>query len=118
MAQEEKEEIRYISITEARARKLDKFKMEGKIPSTNWAVKMGAAIGILTGRTGTARYKTGGRGHGVDIEAVDPQGLFRILVGKDIAQYARGGLDILIDGLEKGKSVFDIYQKYFEGAQK
>ena len=112
MAQEEKEEIRYISITDARARKLDKFKMEGKIPSTNWAVKMGVAIGILTDKM--AGKKFGGRGHGVDVEAVDPQGLFRILVGKDIAQYARGGLDILINELEKGKSVFDIYRRHFK----
>jgi len=116
MAQEEKEEIRYISITDARARKLDKFKMEGKIPSTNWAVKMGVAIGILTDKM--AGKKFGGRGHGVDVEAVDPQGLFRILVGKDIAQYARGGLDILINELEKGKSVFDIYRMYFERTAK
>lgn len=114
MAQEEKNEIRNISITEIRAKKLNKLKMEGKIPSTNWAVKMGVAIGILTGRTGTARYKTGGRGYGVDVEAVDPQGLFRILVGKDIAQYARGGLDILLSELERGKSVFDVYRRYFE----
>lgn len=116
MTHEEKEEIRYISITDTRARKLDKFKMEGEIPSTNWAVKMGVAIGILEGKT--AGKKHGGRGHGVDIEAVDPQGLFRILVGKDIAQYARGGLDILINELEKGKSVFDIYRMYFEEAAK
>jgi len=116
LAQEEKEEIRYISITDTRARKLDKFKIEGRIPSTNWAVKMGVAIGILKDKT--AGKKFGGRGHGVDVEAVDPQGLFRILVGKDIAQYARGGLDILINELEKGKSVFDIYKKYFEGVQK
>jgi hypothetical protein len=116
MAQEEKEEIRYISITDTRARKLDKFKTEGKIPSTNWAVKMGVAIGILTGKM--AGKKFGGRGHGVDVEAVDPQGLFRILVGKDVAQYARGGLDILINELEKGKSVFDIYRRYFEGRPK
>jgi len=116
MAQEEKEEIRYISITDTRARKLDKFKTEGKIPSTNWAVKMGVAIGILIGKM--AGKKFGGRGHGVDVEAVDPQGLFRILVGKDVAQYARGGLDILINELEKGKSVFDIYRRYFEGRPK
>jgi len=113
MAQEEKEEIRYISITDTRARKLDKFKTAGKIPSTNWAVKIGVAIGIQAGKTAGKEF--GGRGHGVDVEAVDPQGLFRILVGKDIAQYARGGLDILIDELEKGKSVFDIYRRYLEG---
>ena len=116
MTREEKEEIRYISITDTRARKLDKFKTKGKIPSTNWAVKMGVAIGILTGKT--AGKKFGGRGHGVDVEAVDPQGLFRILVGKDIAQYARGGLDILINELEKGKSVFDIYRRYFKRTAK
>ncbi len=114
MSEEEEESISYISITDVRARKLNKFKMEGKIPSTNWAVKMGVAIGVLTDKM--AGKKFGGRGHGVDIEAVDPQGLFRILVGKDIAQYARGGLDILINELEKGKNVFDVYRRYFEGA--
>jgi len=113
LSKEEEEGIRYISITDVRARKLDEFKMEGKIPSTNWAVKMGVAIGILTGETAGKEF--GGRGHGVDVEAVDPQGLFRILVGKDIAQYARGGLDILLDELEKGKNIFDIYRRYFEG---
>lgn len=113
MDREEKKEIRYISITDTRARKLDKFKMEGRIPSTNWAVKMGVAIGILRGKT--AGKKFGGRGHGVDVEAVDAQGLFRILVGKDIAQYARGGLDVLISELESGKSVFNIYQRHLEG---
>lgn len=115
MTEEKEESISYISITDVRARKLDKFKMEGKIPSTNWAVKMGVAVGILTGKTTGKKF--GGRGHGVDVEAVDPQGLFRILVGRDIAQYARGGLDIIINDLEKGKSVFDIYRKYFEGTR-
>ena len=116
MSKEEKDGIRYISITDVRARKLDKLKMEGKIPSTNWAVKMGVAIGILASETTGKKF--GGRGHGVDVDAVDPQGLFRILVGKDIAQYARGGLDILIKQLENGKSVFDIYRRYFEDTEK
>lgn len=113
MAKEAKEEIKYISITDTRARKLDQFKMDGKIPSTNWAVKMGTAIGILTNTM--AGKKFGGRGHGVDVEAVDRQGLYRILVGKDIAQYARGGLDTLIEELENGNNVFEIYRRYFEG---
>lgn len=116
MAQEEKEEIKNINITDTRGRKLAKFKMEGKIPSRNWAVKMGVAIGILTDKM--AGKKFGTRGHGVEVETVDPQGLFRILIGKDIAQYARGGLDILINELEKGKSIFDIYRRYSEGIKK
>jgi len=116
LSKEEEEGIKYISITDVRARKLDKLKTEGKIPSTNWAVKMGVAIGILTGKTAGKEF--GGRGHGVDVEGVDPQGLFRVLVGKDIAQYARGGLDIFINELEKGKSVFDIYRRYIERTAK
>jgi len=114
LSEEEKEGIRYISITDSRARKLERFKTEGKIPSLNWAVKMGVAIGVLT--NSMAGKEFGGRGHGVDVEGVDPQGLFTVLVGKDIAQYARGGLDILIKELEEGKNIFEIYRRYFEVA--
>lgn len=109
---EEEEEIRYISITDARARKLEDFKTAGKIPSINWAVKMGIALGVLEDKKEGKAF--GGRGHGVDVEGVDKQGLFRLLAGADIAQYARGGLDVLIDLLSEGNDVYAIFKKYFK----
>jgi len=109
---EEEEGIRYISITDTRARKLEKFKTEGKIPSINWAVKMGIAIGILESKKEGKEF--GGRGHGVDVEGVDKQGLFRLLVGRDIAQYGRGGLDILIKYLSEGNDIYGVFKKYLK----
>lgn len=110
MSEEEAEGIRYISITDVRARKLEAFKTQGRIPSRNWAVKMGIAIGILMGKKAGGHFV---RGHGVDVESVDKQGLFRLLEGTDIAQYGRGGLDVLIKELDEGNHIYDIYKKYF-----
>lgn len=107
-----KEKVGYISITDQRARKLREFITEGRIPSIVWATRMGLALGIIENKKEGKKF--GGRGHGIEVASVDPEGFFRIFAGEQIAMYARGGLDILIKKLEAGKEVFDIYQEYIK----
>lgn len=108
--EEDVKEIKYISITDERANKLQKFITDRKIPSIIWATRMGLAIGIIKNKKVGKSH--GGKGHGVNIDSVDPEGYIRLLVGKDVAHYARGGLDILINELENGKEIYDIFIKY------
>jgi hypothetical protein len=110
MGKTEEEKVAYISITDQRARKLKGFVTDGDLPSIAWATRMGLALGILENKREGKKF--GGRGHGIDVDSVDPEGFFRIFAGNEIAKYARGGLDILIRKMDQGKDIFDIYREY------
>ena len=101
------EGIRRIALLDAHVEKLRRLRTEGKIPTISWATKMGVALGLMTESKLGNPERTG---YTVRVEEIDKAGLLTVLAGRDIAFYARAGLEVLIKELDEGKSIYEIFK--------